>query len=59
MIDPRDGLECDVCGGVAVCPDAAGVYALGTASCAECGCPGFITTDDIEQPLWWADTEDP
>ncbi len=53
MIDPRDGLECDECGGCACKPDIAGAYEEPGGRCADCGVPGFVTYDDLGRPFWW------
>ena len=56
MIDPRDGLECDACGGVAIRPEFGGAYAAGAGGrCVECGCRGWVELDEDGRAWWWTD----
>lgn len=56
MLDPRDGLECEHCGGAAIRPDFAGAYPAGAGGrCAECGCPGWVDHDAAGAAVWVTD----
>ncbi len=56
MLDPRDGLECDACGGCAIRPEFDGAYAAGCGGrCAECGNPGWVDRDALGVAVWVTD----
>lgn len=56
MIDPRDGLECEHCGGCAIKADFAGAYEQSSGGrCAECGCPGWVSSDYAGAVVWVTD----